>query len=49
MLKLTLKNKIQLRFIGSFRFIASSLDKLASNLDEDQRKNLREFYREEEV
>ena len=40
---------IQLRFIDSFRFMASSLDKLVSNLDEDQRKNLREFYREEEV
>ena len=39
----------QLRFIDGFRFIASSLDKLASNLDDDQYKNLREFYREEEV
>ena len=40
---------IQLRFIDSLRFMASSLDKLASNLDDDQCKNLREFYREEEV
>ena len=40
---------IQLRFIDSFKFMASSLDKLASDLDDDQCKNLREFYREEEV
>ena len=36
--------KIQLRFIDSFRFMASSLDKLAKNLDDDQCKNLRDFY-----
>ena len=29
--------------------MASSLDKLTSNLDDDQCKNVREFYREEEV
>ena len=40
---------IQLRFIDSCRFIASSLDKLSSNLDDDQCKHLREFYMEEEV
>ena len=40
---------IQLRFIDSFRFMASSLDKSASNLDDDHCKNLREFYRKEEV
>ena len=40
---------IQLRFIDSCRFMASSLDKLASNLDDDQCKHLREFYKEEEV
>ena len=40
---------IQLRFIDSCRFMASSLDKLASNLDDGQCKNLREFYKEEEV
>ena len=40
---------IQLRLIDSCRFMASSLDKLASNLDDDQCKNLKEFYREEEV
>ena len=40
---------IQLRFIDGFRFVPSSLDKLESNLDDDQCKNLKEFYREEEV
>ena len=29
--------------------MASGLDKLASNLDDNQCKNLREFYKEEEV
>ena len=40
---------IQLRFVDSYRFMASSLDSLACNLDDDQCKNLREFYKEEEV
>ena len=40
---------IQLRFIDSCRFVASGLDKLVSNLDDNQCKNLREFYKEEEV
>ena len=34
---------IQLRFIDSSRFMASNLDKLASNLDDDQCEHLREF------
>ena len=43
------RKNIQLRFIDSCRFMASNLDKLASNLDDDQCKHLREFYKEEEV
>ena len=39
---------IHLRFIDSCRFMASSLDKMASNLDDDQCKKLRTFYKEEE-
>ena len=40
---------IQFRFIDSCRFMALGLHKLASNLDDDQYKHLREFYKEEEV
>ena len=40
---------IQLRFIDSCRFMALGLEKLASNLDDDQCKNLREFYKEKEA
>ena len=40
---------IQLRFIDSLRFMASGLQKLASNLDDDQFKHLREIYKEEET
>ena len=43
------RKNIQLRFIDSCRFMASSLRKPASNLDDDQCKHLREFYKEDEV
>ena len=39
----------QLRFIDNCRFMASSLDKLSSNLEDDQCKHHREFYKEGEV
>ena len=42
--------KIELRFIDSFRFMASSLDKLSANLTNDQCENLkREFPRNFEL
>ena len=40
---------VQLRIIESCRFTTLGLDKLASNLDVDQCKHLREFYKEGEV
>ena len=40
---------VQLRFIDSCKFMASILDKLASNLDYDRCKHLKEFYKKEEV
>ena len=43
------RKNIQLRFIDSCRFMASGLGKLASNLDDDQCKHLKEFYKGEEV
>ena len=36
---------IQLRFMGSCRFMPLSLDRLASNLDDDQCNHLKEFYK----
>ena len=43
------RKNIQLRFTDSCRFIALGLDKLASNLDDNQCKHLREFYKKDEV
>ena len=40
---------IQLRFIDSCRFMALGLDKLVSNLNDDQCKHLREFCKQKEV
>ena len=37
---------IQLRFIDSCRFMASSLDKVANDLDDDRCKHLKGFYKE---
>ena len=39
---------VELRFIDSCRFMASSLDKLTKNLDDEQCKNLRSVYHEED-
>ena len=36
--------KRELRFIDSFRFMASSLDKLSSNLKIDKFVNLKKYY-----
>ena len=41
--------KIELRFIDSFRFMASSLDSLARNLTDEECKNLRWFYKEKDA
>ena len=43
------RKNIQLRFIDSCRFMTSSLDKLVSNLNDDQCKHLKEFYNGDEV
>ena len=40
---------IQLRFIDSCRFMVLSLDKLVSNLNDDQCKHRREYYKEDQV
>ena len=41
--------KHELRFIDSFKFMASSLDKLTSNLAKDQFINLKSFYKGEQL
>ena len=38
------KFKYKIRFIDSFKFMSSSLDKLVNNLDPDQFKNLKEQF-----
>lgn len=43
------QKNIQLRFMDGCRFIASSLNRLASSLDDDQCKKLRDFYKGEEI
>ena len=41
--------KRELRFIGSLTFIASSLDKLSSNLKIDQFVNLKKYYSDNQL
>lgn len=43
------RKNIQPRFMDSFRFMVSSLDKLTPNLDDYQCKSLREVYKEDGV
>ena len=42
-----IRKNIQLRFMDICRFMLFSLDKLASNLDDDQCKHLKELYERE--
>jgi hypothetical protein len=42
-------NKIELRFLDSFRFMPSSLDKLSKNLKKEQFKELPKFFSEEHL
>ncbi|XP_057305273.1 uncharacterized protein LOC130642205 [Hydractinia symbiolongicarpus] len=41
--------KIEIRFIDSCRFMASSLEKLANNLDDEQCKNLSWYFNEADI
>ena len=40
-----IRKNIQLRFMDSYRFMISSIDKLVYSMDDDQCNNLREFYK----
>ena len=42
-------NKIELRFIDSFKFLSSSLDNLSRNLEKDQFKELAKFFPKEHL
>ena len=42
-----IRKNIQLRFMDICRFMLFSLDKLASNLDDDQCEHLKELYERE--
>ena len=41
--------KIELRFINSFRFMASSLDSLAKSLTDEECKNMRWLYQKDDI
>jgi hypothetical protein len=43
------KKAIELRFIDSFKFLSSSLDKLAKNLNKDQFKELSKYFSKEHL
>jgi hypothetical protein len=42
-------NKTELRFIDSFKFVSSSLEKLSTNLEEDQFKELSKYFPKEHL
>ena len=43
------KFKCKIRFIDSFKFVSSSLDKLVNNLEPDRFKNLKEQFNDIEI
>ena len=46
---LPIKKTIELRFVDSFRFLSSSLDKLSKNLEKDQFKELSKYIPKEHL